>query len=118
MGNGPNAPIPAVRGAAVEPPSSTSYEPLPEPNASCSRCDGGRESRHEVVRQMKEAIASLDAAGDTLANDGAGAAEGGDGGLAPRRVVRVDESRRGAGLDGVAQFDERLEKPGSAGKGG
>jgi hypothetical protein len=27
---------------------------------------------------MKEAIASLDAAGDPLANDGAGAAEGGD----------------------------------------
>jgi hypothetical protein len=49
-GNGRDAPIPAVRGAAVEPPSSTSYEPLPEPNTSCSRCDGWRESRHEVVR--------------------------------------------------------------------
>src|SRR5271163_2622073 len=64
---------------------------------------------------MKEAIASFDAAGDALANDGASAAEGGDGGLAPRRVVRVDEGRRGAGLDGVSQFDERLEKPGVEG---
>jgi uncharacterized protein YaiI (UPF0178 family) len=64
---------------------------------------------------MKEAIASFDAAGDALANDGASAAEGGDGGLAPRRVVRVDEGRRGAGLDCVAQFDERLEKPGVEG---
>ena len=64
---------------------------------------------------MKEAIASFDAAGDALANDRAGAAEGGDGGLAPRRVVRVDQGRRGAGLDGVAQFDERLEKPGVEG---
>ena len=57
----------------------------------CPRCGRWRDSRLEIVRKVKEAIAPLDAAGDALANDGAGAAEGGDGGLAPRRVVRMDD---------------------------
>ena len=47
---------------------------------------------------------------------GAGAAEGGDGGLAPRRVVRMDDRGRGARGYLFAQFDEGLEKPGVGGK--
>ena len=61
---------------------------------------GRRDSRHEIVRKVKEAIAPLDAAGDALADNGAGAAEGGDGGLAPRRVVRMDDRGRAVGCSG------------------
>src|SRR5260370_16502989 len=79
------------------------------------RCGRWRDSRHEIVRKVKEAIAPLDAAGDALADNGAAAAEGGDGGLAPRRVVRMDDRGRGARGYLFAQFDEGLEKPGGGG---
>jgi hypothetical protein len=81
---------------------------------TCARCGRWRDSRHEIVRKVKEAIAPLDAAGDALADNGAGAAERGDGGLAPRRVVRMDD--RGRGARGYL-FDEGLKKPAEAGKG-
>src|ERR1700732_3978839 len=80
-----------------------------------ARCGRWRDSRHEIVRKVKEAIAPLDAAGDALADNGAGAAEGGDGGLAPRRVVRMDDRGRGARGYLFAQFDEGLEKSGVGG---
>ena len=79
------------------------------------RCGRWRDSRHEIVCKVKEAIAPLDAAGDALADNGTGAAEGCDGGLAPRRVVLMDD--RGWGARGYlfAQFDEGLKKPGVGG---
>jgi len=78
----------------------------------CPRCCRWRDSGHEIVRKVKEAIAPLDTAGDALADNGAGAAEGGDGGLSPRRIVRMDDRCRGAHGYLFAQFDERLEKHG------
>ena len=61
---------------------------------------------------MKEAIAALDAAGDALADDRAGAGERGGRRFAPRRVVRMDERGRGPGRDLVAELDQRLEETG------
>src|SRR5580700_9906230 len=67
-------------------------------------------SAHQVGGEVIEAVAALDAAGDTLADDRAGPGKAGDGRLAPRGVVRMDDARRGAGLDFGAKLDERLEQ--------
>src|SRR6267143_1301610 len=79
----------------------------------CPRCGRWRDSRHEIVRKVKEAIAPLDAAGDALADNGAGVAEGGDGGLAPRRVVRMDDRGRGARGYFLARSTRGSKSPGS-----
>jgi hypothetical protein len=60
-------------------------------------CRPGR-SAYQIAGQVEEAVAALDAAGDALADDGAGAGEAGDGRLAPWRVVRVDDAGRLATL--------------------
>ena len=59
---------------------------------------------HQIGRQMVEAIAALDAAGDALADHGAGARKAGDRRLAPGGIVRMDGAGRGAGIDFGAEY--------------
>src|SRR5262249_13265924 len=67
-------------------------------------------SAHQFGDEMVEAVAAFDAAGDALTDDRAAPYEARDRGLAPRRVVRMNDAGRGAGLDLGAELDERLEQ--------
>src|ERR1700720_341460 len=64
------------------------------------------DSAQQFAGEVEQAVAAFDAAGDALADDCAIAREAGDRRLAPRRVVRMDDARGGAGLDFGAELDK------------